>query len=63
MNFPEDGTLAEDFSRLALERMQHSDIPPTPPNFTVWYSYATGRMPELNQSIEILIGNQQTFDM
>jgi diguanylate cyclase len=36
-------------------------VPPTPENYAVWYAYATGLLPELKRTIDILISNQQEF--
>ncbi len=36
----------------ALKLMSDAGIPPTPPNFTTWYTYATGRIPALNSEID-----------
>lgn len=45
---------AREYARVAIERMNRHLIPPTPPNFTVWYTYASGRNPELKATIDHL---------
>ncbi len=45
---------AREYARVANERMQRHRIPPTPPYFTVWYTYASGRNPELKAAIDRL---------
>jgi diguanylate cyclase len=62
MEYPETGELAVKHAAAAFEALKRHDIAPTPPNFAIWYTYASGQMPELNQSLDILIGNRQTFD-
>jgi diguanylate cyclase len=43
------------FAGKALETMTGRSVPPTPPNFTLWYAYHTGRMPDLRRSLDVLI--------
>ncbi|MDP6705677.1 MAG: GGDEF domain-containing protein [Alphaproteobacteria bacterium] len=37
--------------------MERHDIPPTPPNFSIWYSYASGRQPGLDRKPDHPIGD------
>ncbi len=37
-------------------------VPPTPNNFSVWFNYATGALPALRKTVDILVANKQKFD-
>jgi len=52
---------ALDFARQALEKMVAHKVPPTPPNFTIWYTDVSGRLPDLTRMISILDDNDQEF--
>ena len=52
---------AKEYADTALGLMQEQDIPVTPRNFEVWYTYASGRDPELNAAIELVLSNNQPF--
>lgn len=54
---------ANDFAMKALTRMRDEDVPPTPENFSVWYSYYAHRIPDLNRAIDLIAGNGLRFDM
>jgi diguanylate cyclase len=45
----------------AVRLMLANEVPPTPRNFTVWYAYASGALPELKRTVDILISNKQAF--
>ena len=57
----DDVRQARDFSEAALAGMIAHDVPPTPENYAVWYAYASGLLPELKRTIDILVSNQQEF--
>ena len=42
--------------------MAQHRVPPTPNNFSVWFSYATGVSPALRKTIDILVANKRKFD-
>jgi len=42
--------------------MAQHQIPRTPANFTVWFSYSRGDLPELRRVIDILIAGKKRFD-
>jgi diguanylate cyclase len=42
--------------------MSQNAVPPTPNNFSVWFTYAMGASPALRKTIDILIGNKRKFD-
>jgi diguanylate cyclase len=46
----------------ARELMVRHSVAPTADNFSVWFQYALGTDPELNQTIDIIISNKKTFD-
>jgi diguanylate cyclase len=46
----------------ALQLMAQHAVPATPQNFEIWYKFALGTSPELNQVVKILIGNKRSFD-
>jgi diguanylate cyclase len=52
---------AKGLSDKALAAMTAQSVPPTPENYTVWYSYVTGLVPELKRAIDVMIANQGEF--
>ena len=52
---------AAEFAASAMRSMQERGIAPTPANFQIWYSYASGRDPALNRAIDILASNGCEF--
>jgi diguanylate cyclase len=62
MNEADEFRQAKAFSEKALAAMIAQGVPPTPENFTVWYSYATGLVPELRRAIDVMIANQGEFN-
>jgi hypothetical protein len=46
----------------ANRSMSQHAVPPTPNNFSVWFSYAMGASPALRKTIDILVGNKRKFD-
>ena len=61
MTQPDDFRQAKGFCEGAMAGMLAREVPPTPENYAVWYAYATGLLPELNRTIDILISNKQEF--
>jgi len=57
MQQPDNLEQALTFAGKALDTMTGQSVPPTPPNFTLWYAYHTGRMPDLRRSLDVLIEN------
>jgi diguanylate cyclase len=57
----DDARQVRGFSEAALAGMIAHDVPPTPENYAVWYAYASGLLPELKRTIDILVSNQQEF--
>jgi diguanylate cyclase len=58
---PDDFRQAKGFSEIALTGMFAHEVPPTPENYAVWYAYATGLLPELKRTLDILMSNNQEF--
>ena len=52
---------AKGFSDQAISGMLAREVPPTPENYAVWFAYATGLLPELKRTIDILVSNNQEF--
>jgi diguanylate cyclase len=61
MNEVEELAQSRKCAEAAVAAMGAHDIPPTPPNYIVWYSYVTGVMPDLNRTLDVLISNKQPF--
>jgi diguanylate cyclase len=61
MGGAEDFRQAGAFAEAAFAGMVANQVPPTPENYAVWYAYATGVMPEVKRTIDILISNKQEF--
>ncbi len=57
----DDFRQAKGFSDQAVADMLAHEVPPTPENYAVWYAYATGLLPELTRTIDILVSNNQEF--
>lgn len=49
------------FAEIALKRMKSLRLPATPRNFEIWYAYATGFHPSLNQSVNETITRTGTL--
>jgi diguanylate cyclase len=57
----DDFRQAKGISEAAQAGMLAHEVPPTPENYAVWYAYASGLLPELQRTIDILISNKQEF--
>lgn len=49
------------FAKAALEKMTELLIPQNPRNFTIWYHYVRGDVPELNGTLDHLIERGRAF--
>src|SRR4051812_48282944 len=56
-----DTQRARAFAEAALAAMARHNVPPSPRNYTVWYTHVAGENPELSRTLEILISNGQEF--
>lgn len=61
MDTNHDFSKARSLAEAALAAMLRNQVPPTPRNFTLWYSHVSGAMPDLSRTLEILISNHQEF--
>ena len=52
---------AAELLRLAVPLMSRHEVPPTPHNYTVWYTYVSGENPELKTEIDRLIAENAAF--
>ncbi|MBO6692249.1 diguanylate cyclase [Parvibaculum sp.] len=59
----EDIEFATEWSERALQLMAQHGIPPAPDNYSVWFRYASGRVPELNQEIDGRIASALPIDL
>ena len=57
-----DFDYAMSVAQKTMDLMVRHRVPPTPDNFSVWFTYALGTSPELKRAIDILIGNKRRFD-
>jgi len=48
-------------SELALQKMAHHGVPPTPHNYTVWFTHVSGGEIELSREIDERIAAQEPF--
>jgi len=52
-----------EYADAAVAAMAKHGVPPTPDNFTVWYNYCSGGMPDLVKAVSVIVGNQREFTM
>ena len=52
---------AKEYADTALDLMSKHDVPTTPRNFDVWYTYSSGRDEELTAAIDLILSNGQPF--
>jgi diguanylate cyclase len=48
-------------AKQAVELMEKNNIPPTPENYAVWFTYASGKNSDLQREIEAIISNKMAF--
>ena len=61
LDHPDDIKVAAQRAKEALSAMTEKDIPSTPQNYTVWYTYVSGREPDLKRAIDKMIGEGTEF--
>ncbi len=59
----EDVEFAAEWSDRALKLMAEHGVPPALTNHSVWFRYASGRLPELNKEIDERIENNEPVDL
>lgn len=62
MDHSDDIKAAAKSAEKALSLMTERSIPSTPQNFTIWYTYVSGREPDLVRAIDKLISEGSSFD-
>ncbi len=61
MQHADDLEVAAAYAKNALDLMAKYRVPATPQNFTIWYTYASGRNPDLTRMIDMLIEKGREF--
>ena len=62
MEHPDDITAAAGTAKQALRLMMDRKIPATPQNYLVWYTYVSGREPDLIRAIDKMIADGLSLD-
>src|SRR5690349_11769939 len=57
-----DSEYASSMAGRALQLMALHNVPATPQNFEVWFTFARGTASDLNKTINILLANKRPFD-
>lgn len=53
--------VAAEIAGQAMQRMQAEGIAANPDNFTIWYTYYSGRLPDLVRAVDIIASNKLPF--
>ena len=53
--YSDDFERAGELARRAMDRMRAEELPPNPENFTLWYAYHSGSLPDLTRAIDIAL--------
>ena len=53
MAYSEDFEKAGELAARAMSRMLDDRLPPNPENFTLWYAYHSGQLPDLTRAVEL----------
>lgn len=61
MEHPDDIKVAAETAERAIGLMMRHRIPSTPQNFTVWYTYVSGREPDLVRAIDRMVQKKAEF--
>lgn len=61
MEYSEGLEQAQSYAERTLELMREHQIPATPRNFAVWYSYVNEKYPDLKKTLDVLRSNKQNF--
>lgn len=57
------GKAGQAWARRCLELMAQRDVPPTPPNYCLWYTYAADAIPSLTQEMDEMLQHGVAFSM
>ena len=58
---PDDIRVAAETAEKAIGLMMSHRVPSTPQNFTVWYTYVSGREPDLVRAIDLMLEKKAEF--
>jgi len=61
VEYPETFDAAREFADDALKSMEQHKIPATPRNFTVWYTYVSGKFPDLTTAVDQMVKDGTAF--
>lgn len=61
MEYSEGQEQASELAMRALDSMKQHQVPATPPNFAIWYTYLSEKYPDLKKAMDVLISNNQAF--
>jgi len=61
LDYTESLEQAAEYGSSALEMMKKNGITANPNNFTVWFHYFSGNIPDLKRALDILLDNDQEF--
>ncbi len=61
MHFKDDYATAAQILKQAVAKMRDHAIAPHPVNYTLWYSYMGGALPDLNQALEKLLASPRGY--
>ena len=50
-----------ELSDLSFERLAQEGMAPTPENYSIWYNYYSGRLPDLNEAIDLIVSLNKKF--
>lgn len=53
LSYTDDVERAGTFASRAMQRMGEDRLAPTPENFTLWYAYFSGQLPDLTRAVDI----------
>ncbi|MFC3050512.1 GGDEF domain-containing protein [Kordiimonas pumila] len=62
MSFSDKKDDANVWAKQAFDLMDNHDIPAAPPNYEIWYNYASERYPELQRTLDQMITKNQRFE-
>ncbi|CAK0755178.1 diguanylate cyclase [Azospirillaceae bacterium] len=51
----------QELARLAMDRLTAEGLGPTPENFTLWFTYYSGEMPDLTRAVDVTFRDKSPF--
>lgn len=61
IDYPEDVEHSIDYLKKALPKMAQYKLAANPVNYSLWYTYVTARLPDLNRSVEQLVHTEGAY--